>query len=334
MIRILALSFFLIQAAAEPIEREVYLMGTILRISSYAQDRERGIREMESAVRMIEQTEAELSTWRPESEFSRLNAQPAGVPFSLSPSTCVLMEKLDRWVKVTHGAFDPSVGRLIRVWGIQGKRRIPDPAEINAALAETGFVHLHLNRGKCTLTKGKSVVLDAGAFGKGEALDRVLLLAAKESFDPMVLNFGGQVAVWKMPAEIEIANPLIRDLTSGNFLQIPYGSISTSGQSEQQKTVQGKMIGHILNPETGMPAPDFGSVTVWNRSAFVADVLSTALYVMGSKKGLAWANGNGIQACFLEKQGSSMCNYEIENQFQNYSNSRSFPFFPFKQLGQ
>lgn len=334
MIRILALSFFLFQVGGDPIEREVYLMGTILKISSYAQDRQRGIREMEAAVRVIEQAETELSTWRPESELSRLNAQPAGIPFSLSPSTCLLMEKLDRWVRITHGAFDPSVGKLIHVWGIQGEMRIPDPAEIDAALAETGFVHLHLDREECTVTKGKAVVLDAGAFGKGEALDRVLLLAAKQGFDPMVLNFGGQVAVWKMPAVIEIANPLTRALPSGNFLRIPYGSISTSGQSEQQKTVQGKMIGHILNPETGMPAPDFGSVTVWNRSAFDADVLSTALYVMGPKRGLVWATGNRIKACFVEKLGRYECNYEIDFQFQNYSNSTSFPFFPFKQLGQ
>ncbi len=332
MIRILALSFLLFHPAGEPMEREVYLMGTILRITSYAQERERGIREMEAAVRVIEKTEMELSTWRPQSEFSRLNSQPAGIPFSLSPSTCALMQKLDRWVKVTHGAFDPSVGKLILIWGILGEMRIPDRAEINEALTETGFVHLHLDQEKCTVTKEKPVVLDAGAFGKGEALDRVLSLAETEGFAPMVLNFGGQVAVWQAPSFIEIANPLTRGFSSGNVLQISRGSVSTSGQSEHKERVRGKAIGHILNPRTGMPCPDFGSVTVWSSSALDADVLSTALFVMGPKRGFAWASARGIKACFLEKR--LRCNYDIENQFQYYNSSRSLPDFPFRQFGQ
>jgi len=334
MIRILALSFLVFHHAGDPMEREVYLMGTILKIASYTETRERGIREMEAAVRVIEQTEMELSTWLPDSEFSRLNAHPVGTPFSLSPSTCILMQKLDRWVKATVGAFDPSVGRLIRVWGIQGEMRIPDPEEIQAALAETGFDHLRLDAKKCTATKNEGVLLDAGGFGKGEALDRVLSLAERENFAPMVLNFGGQVAVWQMPSTVEIANPSVRRLRSGNVLKISYGSLSTSGQSEYRKKIRGKETGHILNPYSGLPSPDFGSVTVWNSSALDADILSTALYVMGPQKGFTWATATGIKACFLEKNSVLYCNYEIDNRFHNHSNSNSFAPFPLRQLGQ
>jgi len=299
------------------VEREVYLMGTILKITSYAQSRERGLREMEAVVRVIEQTEEEISNWRPESEFSQLNSHPVGIPFSLSPSTCVLMQKLDRWVKSSHGAFDPAVGKLVQIWGIQGDIRIPDAAAIDAALAESGFSHINLNPRKCAVTKTGMVLLDSGAFGKGEALDRVVSLAKKENYAPMVLNFGGQVAVWRMPSSIDIANPSTRKLSSGKVLQISYGSLSTSGQSEHARRIEGKEIGHILDPATGWPVADFGSVTVWSPSALDADVLSTALYVMGPKKGFDWATRNGVKACFLEKKGDLHCNYETENHFHN-----------------
>jgi thiamine biosynthesis lipoprotein len=51
--------------------------------------------------------------------------------------------------------------------------------------------------------------------------------------------------------------------------------------------VNGRRVGHLLDPRTGEPAPDFGSVTVVAPSAFVADVLSTAFFVLGPEQGLA-----------------------------------------------
>jgi thiamine biosynthesis lipoprotein len=78
------------------------------------------------------------------------------------------------------------------------------------------------------------------------------------------------------------------------------GSLSTSGGSERDRFAAGRRISHHLDPRTGEPAAFIGSVSVWHPSAFVADVLSTALFVMGPEKGLSWAEARGLAACDLQ----------------------------------
>ncbi|MGD8377957.1 MAG: FAD:protein FMN transferase, partial [Acidobacteriota bacterium] len=77
-------------------------------------------------------------------------------------------------------------------------------------------------------------------------------------------------------------------------------SAATSSQSERGLLVDGRRVGHILDPRTGIPVPRAGSVTVVARSAAEADALATALFVMGPDRGLAWASGRGVGVGFLE----------------------------------
>ena len=72
-------------------------------------------------------------------------------------------------------------------------------------------------------------------------------------------------------------------------IEIPSGSVATSGNSERGVVVDGRRIGHLLDPRTGRPAPDFGSLTVWAPTALEADCLATGLYVLGPEAALAWA---------------------------------------------
>ena len=77
------------------------------------------------------------------------------------------------------------------------------------------------------------------------------------------------------------------------------GSLSTSAGSERDLVVSGLRIAHHFDPRTGRPATFTGSVTVWHERGLVADMLSTALYVMGPEPGLQWAEARGIAACYL-----------------------------------
>ncbi|MFQ5749404.1 MAG: FAD:protein FMN transferase, partial [Planctomycetota bacterium] len=82
---------------------------------------------------------------------------------------------------------------------------------------------------------------------------------------------------------------------------VPHGSLATSGNSEHGIEVGGRRFGHLLDPRTGRPAPDFGSVTVWAPDALTADCLSTGLFVMGPRPALAWAHAHaGIEIVVLE----------------------------------
>ena len=302
------------RAAPEPrrperpqrVERSVYLMGTLARFVAEARDRPTALERLERMVRIVEATEAELSTWRDDSVLSRLNRQPVGVRRSVPAATCGLLERLAAWHVATDGTFDPSVGRLVEAWGL--RRSGPSPAGPQPGDAPAGLHHLELDRAACTVVRRAAVTLDAGAFGKGEALDRIR--RALPGIDgAWLVDFGGQVAVSGPSADgswpVAIAHPERRAEPAAS-LRLSAGSIATSGASERDlRLADGSRLGHILDPRSGQPVTRAAAVAVWHRQAFVADVLSTALYVMGVEAGSAWAGAHGFAALYLIPGGAS-----------------------------
>jgi FAD:protein FMN transferase len=299
-VRSLAVLFFVLQIVnSQPLERDIALMGTNLHITLYEPDKTVALHQTEEWIQIVENAEQELSNWRENSEISNLNHYPMGKPFQLSENLCRLLPEVQTWVTKTDGTFDPGIGNLLKLYGFYDRARIPSSSEIQETLTKTGLTKIEINHQTCTALRKADVVIDTGAFGKGEALQRIFINAQKNHSAPFQLNFGGQVLIYGKETEIELADPVNRSNPSGIRIQIKSGSVSTSGGSEHDKFVDGKRIGHILDPHTGLPSPSFGSVTVWNESALTADILSTALYVMGPEKGIAYANANAIAACFL-----------------------------------
>jgi thiamine biosynthesis lipoprotein len=282
------------------VSRDAYVMGTLAQLSTYAAERDLGLATLESALATIEDTEQELSTWRPLSRISDLNRQTLGRPWVATPRLCRMFVDVWSWHRLTDGAFDPAIGQLASAWDIQGEGAVPTSDAVSLALAASGLGLFKLDPDRCTLTRRADAWIDVGGFGKGEALDR---LAARLTNHPWMVNLGGQIAVGgRVPPEgvwrIEIADPRHRDRP---ILQVGIlnGSLATSGGSERDNVVHGTRVGHILDPRTGYPATFNGSVTTWHERGLVADILSTALYVMGPEAGLPWAEARGIAACFL-----------------------------------
>ncbi len=127
--------------------------------------------------------------------------------------------------------------------------------------------------------------IDSGAFGKGYALDRMLALTTGDA----LIDFGGQLII-RGEREVAIADPKHRDVPV-LALKLANASLSTSSTSEQPN--------HIIDPRTGKPVPARGSVSVITDDGLTADILSTALYVMGEDEGLRWADDHGVAAIFI-----------------------------------
>jgi thiamine biosynthesis lipoprotein len=289
------------------VARDAYLMGTRVHLATYAALRTEGVARLDAALRILEETDRELSTWRQDSEISALNRHPLGEAWQASPSTCRVLGSVFAWQVETAGTFDPGIGRLIEAWDIHGEGRVPSPDQLKDATARSGLSHLSFDRGRCEVTRRADATIDVGAFGKGEALDRVEAALGPGTW---LVDLGGQVTVGGpqpdgVPWMIDIAHPGARNIA---YVQaaLSEGSLSTSGSSERDQLVNGARVGHILDPRTGAPAPFRGSVTVWHRSALAADALSTALYVMGPKEGVRWADARGIAALFLVPDGAEV----------------------------
>jgi thiamine biosynthesis lipoprotein len=287
------------------VEREAYLMGTRARLAVWDDTRAAGLERVDRALAALEETEAQLSTWRSDSAVSALNQTQVGHPWQAGASLCVLFQELTAWVQRTDGAFDPAIGRTLAAWDVHGTGRVPSPEELAGARARSGFSRLAFDADRCTVTRAADAALDTGAFGKGEALDRAARVLGDAAW---MIDLGGQVAVGGGPGggngwPVDVAHPRTRDRRVLTVI-VRGGSLSTSGGSERDLIVQGIRVGHVLDPRTGRPAPFDGSVTVWHPRALVADILSTALFVMGPDEGLRWARALGLSVCYLIPEAS------------------------------
>jgi len=286
------------------VQRRARVMGTRLTVTIEAIDRDTAVLASEAALRAVTGVENRLSTWMDDSQLSRLNSAEPGSEFSLSTELESDLRLAFRWWKETHGAFDPGIASLVAVWDLRGSGREPSSVELRSARAAAGLEHLMLEPG-LAIVDAAGFGIEEGGFGKGIALREAADAARKAGADCIELDFGGQIAIQGGCREfrVDIADPDRRDARIAT-LNIRSGSVATSGNSERGLVVNGVTRGHLLDPETGYPAPDWGSVTVLALDPVAADCLSTALYIMGPEAGGKWLQARPeIEAVFAERGG-------------------------------
>lgn len=289
------------------VERSFQIMGTEATAVAVASDREAGLLALERAALALSEAELLLSTWRRDSELARLNGAPQGEPVELSPELASLLNTTLRAARESSGAFDPTVGALVAAWDVRGRGRLPTALEMSRAMAATGYWLVTVDDEQQTAQRHEAgVILEEGAFGKGYGLERARSqLAASRGIRGALIDLGGQALAWGEAPDgtsftVSVAHPERRGEAAA-AITLPSGwSVATSGASERSIIVEGRRVGHILDPRTGQPAPHIGSVTVVTGDALQADILSTTLYVLGPRDGLAWLGGRSdVAALFL-----------------------------------
>lgn len=266
-------------------------MGTSLRIAVEAPSRAVGITSIEAAFSAVRATDDLLSTWRGDTELARLNRAPAGAPVPLSPALERTLRSVSRWSRLTRYAFDPAIGALVDAWDLRGAGRLPSGGELAGALARSGLRHFRWLE-HAVVRDSDGVWIDSGGFGKGAALAAARDSLLAHGITAATLDFGGQVLVlgrdragrdWLVP----VAHPARRDRPVA-LLRLRDRSASTSSQSERFVEAGGRRLGHVLDPRSGRPVAPWGSVTVVAADPMLADILSTALLVLGPDQALAW----------------------------------------------
>lgn len=264
-------------------------MGTELRLTLEGRERALLLEASERAASEISRVEALLSTWRRGGELDSVNRAPVGRAVELSPEMRELLGRAFELRNSTSGAFEPAVAPLVRAWDLRGPGRIPEPAELRAAASDSSLPRaFRLDADGIVRLRG-TAAFDEGAWGKGYALDRAAEVLRAAGVPSALLDLGGQVLAVGPRADgtpwlVDVADPLDRSRVAQR-VALTVGSLSTSGNSERGLLVNGSRVGHLLDPRTGAPAADFGSVTVLAPSALAADALSTALFVVGPDAG-------------------------------------------------
>jgi thiamine biosynthesis lipoprotein len=276
------------------VEREAYLMGTRLRVSIAASDAEAGAAAIEAAFAEVRRLEAVLSSWQDDSELGRLNVAEPGEPVRASAELLGLLAEVRSWAQRSDGAFEPAVGALIDAWDLRGSGRIPGEPDLQRALAASGRHAFVLDMEAGTVTRRVTGGwMTAGGFGKGAALRAAAGALRAQGVESALLDFGGQLQALGSPADgtawrVGVAHPL-RRREEAVAIRLADVSAATSATSERFIEIDGERYGHILDPRTGLPVRAWGSVTVVAEDAMVADLLSTALFVIGPEAGMRWA---------------------------------------------
>lgn len=285
------------------VQRSALTMGTELVIATRATDRERGFQAIDAALQSVRRLEAILSDWQAGSEISRLNHSDVVTVAPMSRELTPLLARAVEWSRMTDGAFDPGLGALVDAWGFRGSGRVPGPAALAAARLHSGILKFTIDTMAGTFQRPDSGSwIDTGAFGKGAGLSEAREALKSRGVTTGILNFGGQVLVFgDTTVTIGVARPDQRTVETMH-LRLRNGSAATSAQSEHYIEVAGRRFGHILDPRSGMPVSPWGSVTVVHPDPMVADILSTALFVMGPEAGMRWLKGRDIAALFLVVQ--------------------------------
>lgn len=291
------------------IQRSNYVMGTELTFAVGAADRGTGLLATEAGLQVVHRLERVLSDWDPESELSRLNQSDPKAGSVMSGELTSLLGLVLEWTRKTRGAFDPGLGSLEDAWDVRGSGRVPSRGNLDSALAISGLLRFEIDTIARRFTRPDTGSwIDAGGFGKGAALNEAVRALQANGAEAGILNFGGQIAVFgDTTVVVDVARPDAR-LSSALSVHIHNLSVSTSSQSERFIEVDGVRYGHILDPRTGSPVLPWGSVTVVHPDPTIADILSTALFVMGPADGMEWLQGQGIAALFQVRSGDHFQN--------------------------
>lgn len=257
----------------------------------------------------LREMETTLLSWTEEnSQISQLN-NADGKTMEVSDDLAADLEKIRQLSQDSNGAFDPTLGKIIRLWDIAGENpHVPDQSEIDTLLPEVGYEKIQVDGNNVTLLDG--CTLDLGAVGKGMGCDQIMdYLQTQPDVFGMILNLGGSSVMtygekpdgssWK----VALTDP--RD-TEGDYL----GAItldanqflSTSGDYEKYFIEDGIRYHHILNPKTGYPVQNgLISVTIVCDQGYLADGLSTACFVLGMDAAKPLLEKYGAEAVFVDE---------------------------------
>ncbi|WP_163557911.1 FAD:protein FMN transferase [Halomonas sp. NO4] len=260
----------------------------------------------------LEAVDANMSTYRDNSELSAFNAAPVGEWQSLSPELIEVLAISEGVAEASGGAFDVTIGGLVNLWSFGPEarpREVPDEATLRERLAEIGPDSLEVDAERQRARRTRDVFVDLSAVAKGYATDRVADYLADEGLEHYLVNLGGdlKVAGWRdgdsEPWRIGIEAPLDDRQEATHILPLHDISVATSGDYRNFFEADGQRYSHTLDPRTGRPITHgLASVTVAHPSNAWADAWATALTVLGEEEGMALARREALAVLMLVRR--------------------------------
>ena len=287
------------------------LLGTTISVTTYGRTPD-GM--FESVFARVQEIEERMSTSEDDyttTELMAVNDAAGEKPVEVSPDTFEVVRQAVEYSRRTEGAFDVTVGPLVSLWGIgSGGAMVPSESLIEEALASVDYRSVELDPARQTIYLPEAGMgVDVGGIAKGYAADEAARILREQGVTSALLDFGGNILTVGekpdgSPWRIGIQVP---DAGRGEYLGIAEVvdlSVVTSGTYERYFVYDGVRYHHILDTETGYPARNgVVSVTIITPESMRADALSTALFVMGVERGMAYVEAQpDVEALFVNTE--------------------------------
>jgi FAD:protein FMN transferase len=288
------------EAVPAPLRLEESLdsMGTVYSVVVYGTDRYRMQTAVELSFEEVRRLDHMLSNYRPDSELSRVNQRAAEEPVKVSKELFDLLSACMRFSEQSDGAFDISVGPLMKTWGFfKSSGHFPHRAEIRGAMTRVGYKNIVLDAGEQTVQyRRRGIEIDPGGIGKGYAVDRMVEILRNNGIQSGLITAGSSsiYGIGTPPSEpkgwrLTIRHPKDPNQSVGEVF-LKDMSMSTSGNYEKFFRAGGKIYSHIMDPRTGFPAPGMLSASVVTRKTLDSEAWTKPYFINGRK----WASDHKI----------------------------------------
>ena len=293
-------------------------MGSRFEITVVAKDSLQGNAYIDAAVQEITRIEKRISSWDPTSQTSEINANAGIKPVVVDAELYQLIQRALKISKITKGAFDISYASMDRIWHFDGTMtEMPTKAQIAKSVAKIGYQNILLNdeQQSVFLTK-PGMKIGFGAIGKGYAADKAKALLIEKGVTAGIINASGDLNTWgKQPNGkdwmVAIVNPLNKEKVF-SWMPVSNSAVVTSGNYEKYVKFNNVLYTHIIDPRTGYPATGILSVTVFTKTAELADALATSIFVMGTTTGLDFINQlKGVECVIVDQDNHILTSKNI-----------------------
>jgi thiamine biosynthesis lipoprotein len=278
---------------AGPRQSSFQVMGTLGTVMAGAGEAARCEEYARITLDRMRELEAILTVYNPTSELSRVNAAAGQGLMPTGRHVTMMLSMARLYGALSHGAFDVTVGPVVRAWGFSGgwkPEAVPSESVLREKLALVGYTNILVAGGKCGLMRA-GMMVDLGGIAKGYAVDVCCRELIGQGARDFVVNLGGNMRCYGRPEagrlwHVAVRNPFDAEATLG-VIELTGGmAVATSGNYERFVEIGGKRYSHIMDPRTGWPVAGMAGVTVVAPSAVTADALSTSLFVLGPVEGV------------------------------------------------
>lgn len=295
------------------IEASADAMGCTYSVALYDADRHRLETAVEEAFEEVRRLDQLLSNYKAYSEWTEVNRWAAERPVTLPREMFDLIAQCQHYSAASEGAFDITVGPLMRVWGFyKGTGRLPAKPEVDAALKNVGYRNVLLDASTNSVRFARhGVEIDPGGIGKGYAVDRMVeVLRRNQIRSGLVTAAGSSIyGLGTPPGEpgwrVDIRDPR-NPVNAVQEVVLHDQSMSTSGTAEKFFVAHGQHYSHIMDPRTGFPAVGMLSVSVIADRAIDSEAWTKPIFINGRQWALQHQPA-GIRAFLCEDKPQPSC---------------------------